>query len=183
MANNKNNSSFGATMKRWFARFWKGGANALADEMEEKKANMSVEDIVSPMQQVLRNFFERKMAVAALVILVLMFVTMFVGPLMMPKYYDAYTEVTQKSIAPNMSMMSVPKELAKDVKKKAEDAKVAVRNIRRDGNDAFKKLGKSSEVSEDEVKQLEDQLQKLTDKFIKEIDVLMEAKSKEIMTV
>lgn len=75
------------------------------------------------------------------------------------------------------------KELAKDVKKKAEDAKVAVRNIRRDGNDAFKKLGKSSEVSEDEVKQLEDQLQKLTDRFIKEIDVLMEAKSKEIMTV
>lgn len=75
------------------------------------------------------------------------------------------------------------KELAKDVKKKAEDAKVAVRNIRRDGNDALKKLGKSSEVSEDEVKQLEEQLQKLTDKFVKEIDVLMEAKSKEIMTV
>jgi ribosome recycling factor len=75
------------------------------------------------------------------------------------------------------------KELAKDVKKKAEDAKVAVRNIRRDGNDALKKLGKSSEVSEDEVKQLEDQLQKLTDKFVKDIDVLMEAKSKEIMTV
>lgn len=75
------------------------------------------------------------------------------------------------------------KELAKDVKKKAEDAKVAVRNIRRDGNDALKKLGKSSEVSEDEVKQLEEQLQKLTDKFVKEIDVLMEDKSKEIMTV
>lgn len=75
------------------------------------------------------------------------------------------------------------KELAKDVKKKAEDAKVAVRNIRRDGNDALKKLGKSSEVSEDEVKQLEEQLQKLTDKYVKEIDVLMEAKSKEIMTV
>lgn len=75
------------------------------------------------------------------------------------------------------------KELAKDVKKKAEDAKVAVRNIRRDGNDTLKKLGKSSEVSEDEVKQLEEQLQKLTDKFVKEIDVLMEAKSKEIMTV
>ena len=73
--------------------------------------------------------------------------------------------------------------MAKDVKKKAEDAKVAVRNIRRDGNDALKKLGKSSEVSEDEVKQLEEQLQKLTDKFVKEIDVLMEAKSKEIMTV
>ena len=75
------------------------------------------------------------------------------------------------------------KELAKDVKKKAEEAKVAVRNIRRDGNDALKKLGKTSEVSEDEVKQLEDQLQKLTDKYVKEIDVLMEAKTKEIMTV
>ena len=75
------------------------------------------------------------------------------------------------------------KDLVKDVKKKAEDAKVAVRNIRRDGNDALKKLGKSSEVSEDEVKQLEEKLQKITDKFIKDIDTLMEAKSKEIMTV
>lgn len=74
------------------------------------------------------------------------------------------------------------KDLAKEVKKKAEEAKVAIRNIRRDGNDAFKKLGKG-EVSEDEVKQLEDNLQKLTDKFIKEIDSLMDAKTKEIMTV
>lgn len=74
------------------------------------------------------------------------------------------------------------KDLAKDVKKKAEEGKVAIRNIRRDGNDAFKKLGKG-EVSEDEVKQLEDELQKLTDKYVKEIDVLMEAKTKEIMTV
>ena len=74
------------------------------------------------------------------------------------------------------------KDLAKDVKKKAEDAKVAVRNIRRDGNDAFKKLGKT-EVSEDEIKSLEEQLQKLTDKYIKEVDVMMEAKTKEIMTV
>ncbi len=74
------------------------------------------------------------------------------------------------------------KDLAKEVKKKAEDAKVAIRNIRRDGNDAFKKLAKT-EISEDEIKQLEDQLQKLTDKYIKEIDALMEVKSKEIMTV
>ncbi len=74
------------------------------------------------------------------------------------------------------------KELVKDVRKKAEEAKVAVRNIRRDGNDAFKKLAKA-EVSEDEIKQLEDELQKLTDKRIKDIDTLMEAKSKEIMTV
>lgn len=74
------------------------------------------------------------------------------------------------------------KDLVKDVKKKAEDGKVAVRNIRRDGNDSLKKLAKT-EVSEDEIKQLEEQLQKLTDKYIKEIDALMEQKSKEIMTV
>jgi len=74
------------------------------------------------------------------------------------------------------------KDLVKDVKKKAEESKVAIRNIRRDGNDAFKKLAKA-EVSEDEVKQLEDELQKLTDKFIRNVDALMETKSKEIMTV
>ena len=74
------------------------------------------------------------------------------------------------------------KDLVKEVKKKGEDGKVAIRNIRRDGNDALKKLGKT-EVSEDEIKMLEEQLQKLTDKYIKDIDALMEAKSKEIMTV
>ena len=74
------------------------------------------------------------------------------------------------------------KELAKDVKKKGENAKVAIRNIRRDGNDSLKKL-KGSEVSEDEIKDLEDELQKLTDKFIKEVDNSVEAKSKEVMTV
>lgn len=74
------------------------------------------------------------------------------------------------------------KDLVKEVKKKAEEGKVAVRNIRRDGNDALKKLGKG-EVSEDEIKNLEDQLQKMTDKYVKDIDALMEAKSKEIMTV
>lgn len=74
------------------------------------------------------------------------------------------------------------KDLVKDVKKKAEEAKVAVRNIRRDGNDAFKKLSKS-DVSEDEIKDLEDSLQKITDKYIKDIDALMEEKSKEILTV
>lgn len=74
------------------------------------------------------------------------------------------------------------KDLVKEVKKKGEDAKVAVRNIRRDGNDAFKKLAKE-DVSEDQIKQLEDDLQKMTDKFIKEIDKLVEEKSKEILTV
>ncbi|MDE6975456.1 MAG: ribosome recycling factor, partial [Lachnospiraceae bacterium] len=73
------------------------------------------------------------------------------------------------------------KDLVKEVKKKAEECKVAVRNIRRDGNDAFKKIAK--EISEDEVKQLEDELQKMTDKFIKDVDKMMEEKSKEILTV
>ncbi|MCI8527452.1 MAG: ribosome recycling factor, partial [Oscillospiraceae bacterium] len=74
------------------------------------------------------------------------------------------------------------KDLAKDVKKKGEAAKVAVRNIRRDANDAFKKL-KGSDVSEDEIKELEESVQKMTDKFIKEIDKAVDVKSKEIMTV
>lgn len=74
------------------------------------------------------------------------------------------------------------KNLAKEVRKKAEEGKVAIRNIRRDGNDALKKLGKT-DVSEDEIKQMEEQLQKTTDKYIKEVDALMEKKSKEIMTV
>ena len=74
------------------------------------------------------------------------------------------------------------KELAKDVKKKGEAAKVAVRNIRRDGNEAFKKL-KGSEVSEDTIKDMEADLQKLTDKYIAKVDKSVETKSKEIMTV
>jgi ribosome recycling factor len=74
------------------------------------------------------------------------------------------------------------KDLAKEIRKKAEDAKVAIRNIRRDGNEAFKKLAKE-DVSEDEIKQLGDELQKLTDKYIKEIDGVTENKNKEIMTV
>ena len=74
------------------------------------------------------------------------------------------------------------KDLVKDIKKKAEEGKVAVRNIRRDGNDAFKKLI-TEEVSEDEVKELQDKLQKLTDKYIKDIEKLMDEKSQEIMKV
>ena len=75
------------------------------------------------------------------------------------------------------------KDLVKDVKKKGEAAKVAVRNIRRDANDAYKKLKKEEDVSEDEIKELEDKVQKLTDKYIKDVDAAVEAKGKEIMTV
>lgn len=74
------------------------------------------------------------------------------------------------------------KDLVKDVKKKGEAAKVAVRNIRRDANDFLKKLGKQ-DVSEDEVKELEEKVQKVTDKYIKEVDAAVDAKSKEILTV
>ncbi len=75
------------------------------------------------------------------------------------------------------------KELAKDVKKKGENAKVAIRNIRRDGNDMLKKLSKSDDISEDEVHDLEDELQKLTDKYIVKVDKAVDEKSKEILTV
>lgn len=75
------------------------------------------------------------------------------------------------------------KELAKDVKKKGENAKVAIRNIRRDANDSFKKLSKASDVSEDEIKELEDKAQKMTDKYIADVDKAVEAKTKEILTV
>ncbi len=74
------------------------------------------------------------------------------------------------------------KELVKDVKKKGEAAKVALRNIRRDGNDSFKKL-KGTEVSEDEIKDMEDELQKITDKYVKEVEKAVDVKSKEVMTV
>ena len=70
----------------------------------------------------------------------------------------------------------------KDVKKKGEAAKVAVRNIRRDGNEAFKKL-KGGEISEDGIKDLEESLQKMTDKFIAKVDGCVETKSKEVLTV
>ena len=74
------------------------------------------------------------------------------------------------------------KDLVKEVKKKGEAGKVAIRNIRRDANDYLKKLGKT-EVSEDEISDLEDAIQKMTDKYIKDIDKATEEKSKEILTV
>lgn len=74
------------------------------------------------------------------------------------------------------------KELAKDIKKKGENAKVAIRNIRRDANDSFKKLAKE-DVSKDEIKELEDQAQKMTDKYIAQVDSAVEAKTAEILTV
>ena len=75
------------------------------------------------------------------------------------------------------------KELVKDVKKKGENAKVAVRNIRRDAMDAIKKKGKADGISEDEIKEYQDDVQKSTDKYVAKIDAAVEEKSKEILTV
>ena len=75
------------------------------------------------------------------------------------------------------------KELAKDIKKKGEDAKVAVRNVRRDANEAVKKQSKAGEISEDEQKDQEETIQKITDKYISEIEKMVDAKTNEIMTV
>ena len=75
------------------------------------------------------------------------------------------------------------KDLVKDIKKKGEAAKVAIRNIRRDANEVFKKQNKANEISEDDMKDLETKTQKMTDKYIADIDKAVEEKSKEIMTV
>ena len=75
------------------------------------------------------------------------------------------------------------KELAKEVKKKGDNAKVAIRNVRRDANDLFKKQNKAGEISDDELKGTEDDIQKLTDKYVGIIDATVEEKTKEILTV
>ncbi len=75
------------------------------------------------------------------------------------------------------------KELAKDIKKKGESAKVSIRNIRREAIDHFKKAEKASEISEDDLKKYEDKIQKFTDKAVDKVDSIVDNKSKEIMTV
>lgn len=75
------------------------------------------------------------------------------------------------------------KDLVKDIRKIAEDARVSVRSIRRDGMDSVKSALKNSEISEDEKSNLEDKIQKLTDKYVAEIDKILENKEKEIMSV
>ena len=75
------------------------------------------------------------------------------------------------------------KELSKDIKKKAENAKIAIRNIRRDAIELIKKAEKAGEISEDEMKKFDDKVQKATDKSIEKIDGLVDAKTKEIMKV
>ncbi len=99
----------------WFGHLFHSASAELADEMDAARA-ADVEAIVSPSRQIVNNFFDRKLAVGALALLVVMFIVMFVGPLLMPKYKDTYTDVTQQNMAPNMSLMKVPKELKNDIK-------------------------------------------------------------------
>ena len=122
---NKKNSKKGffGTIGSWISRMFFGGSKSLADEMELSEEEMrqrareaDVEEVVSPTRQIVRNFFQRKMAVVALIGFVVMFLFVFIGPLFLPTYSDTYTETTQKSVPPGFNMMSVPKELKNDIK-------------------------------------------------------------------
>ena len=75
------------------------------------------------------------------------------------------------------------KEIVKDIKKMAEEAKVAVRNVRREGIDIAKAEQKDGNITEDELKNAENEIQKITDKYIEEVDKVLEAKEKEVMSV
>ena len=110
-----NKKGFFATIGGWFKRLFFGAGNTLAKEAEQDPSK-HVEEIVSPMKQIVRSFFERKLAIGALIVVAIMFLIAFVGPLFTPKYFDAYTEVTQKNVPPTMSMLSVPGELKNDIK-------------------------------------------------------------------
>lgn len=116
MNNNKKNVL--QTLWGWLRRMVMGASKEYANEVEQKQENNinDVEEIISPTKQYVRNFLEHKLAVFALCVVIAMFITVFVGPLLMKNYSDSYTEVTQKSIAPTMSMMKVPSELDGNIK-------------------------------------------------------------------
>lgn len=105
----------------FFKRLFFGGSKTYADEVLEtdqygQQKIQDIEVILSPGKQIVKGFFEKKYAVAALIIVVAMFILAFVGPLFMPKYFDAYSETTQQNLSPTMSMMSVPSGLKNDIK-------------------------------------------------------------------
>lgn len=111
----KEKKGFFATVGGWFRRAFRGGGNDLARELEMDPTK-DVEEIVSPFKQVVRGFMERKLAVGAMCVVLAMFILAFAGPHFMPKYYDSYSEVTQKNVPPTMSMLSVPAALKNDIK-------------------------------------------------------------------
>lgn len=113
---NKQKKGLFGTLGGWLRRWFRGGANDLADQKLGKKDDINVEEVVSPTKKIIRSFMERKLAVGALCVLIVMFIVVFVGPLFMTNYSDTYTEVTQKNVPPIMSMMKVPAELQDDIK-------------------------------------------------------------------
>ena len=117
--NQQSSSKKGFAPFRWISRAFMGASRQYAEETLQKQAENhvnDVEEIVSPGRQLVRNFMERKLAVFALCVVIAMFLFVFIGPCFLTNYSDSYTEVTQKSIAPTMSMMSVPRELRDDIK-------------------------------------------------------------------
>lgn len=109
-----------STVGGWFRRMFMGASADYAKKKEsdrlKNEATNDAEEIVSPGKQIIRGFFERKLAIGALCVVIAMFLLVFIGPLFMKNYNDSYTEITQKSLPPCMSMMSVPKELKNDIK-------------------------------------------------------------------
>ncbi len=112
----KKNKKNGSTHSSWLRRLFFGADKELAASADSQPNISDVEEIVSPTKQILRGFRERKLAMGALFIVIIMFILVFVVPIFMSDYSDSYTEVLHKSLAPGRSMMSVPKALAKDVK-------------------------------------------------------------------
>ena len=80
-------------------------------------------------------------------------------------------------------MITITSDAVKQVKKLGEDAKIAIRNARRDQNDAVKKAEKAKEITEDDVKKFSDEIQKITDKYVKDVDDVVSIKEKELLTV
>lgn len=120
---NKNNSEKkshttpASPFMRAARRLFFGGSRELADELEARQQDAnSVEEIISPGRQIFNNFMERKLAVFAFCLVTAIFLFVIIGPKFMPTYYDSYTEVTQQNIPPNLTMLSVPKELKNDIK-------------------------------------------------------------------
>ncbi len=122
--NNKDTSSkkrgFFGTIGRWFKRMFFGSARELEDfdpmTAAERARQADIEEIVSPAKQVFRGFVAHKGAMFAVCVVIAMFLLVFVGPFFMPNYDDAYKETTQKNVRPGLSMMSVPKDIADDIK-------------------------------------------------------------------
>ncbi|MBR4434495.1 MAG: ABC transporter permease subunit [Clostridia bacterium] len=124
MANNKKEGIF-SKLARWSTRTflgqkyeqkWFGNKELGSGEITYKNGVPDDSElIVSPAKQVFQRFIARKFAVFAVLVVVFMFILVFVGPYFMPKYYDAFTESTQKDLPPTMSFMAVPKELKNDI--------------------------------------------------------------------